>query len=136
MSKLFSTVAEDVLDFGRGNEFNARKVVEWMALDNNAVSRLAAVSPASVRYDDAIPRQVKERLEDLANLANLVATAFGGDSAKAEIWFRTSNPMLGGIVPREMVRLGRSARLHKFIVTALSDEAQATQSRQREARSA
>lgn len=133
MSTIFRTVADDVLHFGRGNEFNPRKVVDWLDLDSNAVSRIAAVAPSSVRYDDSIPRPVRERLEELANTVNLVAQAFDGDAEKAAIWFRTPNPMLGGIEPKEMVRLGRGSRLSKFILTAMSENVPSSRSGRSEA---
>lgn len=119
---LFATVApDDLLAFGRGADFNPKLVVDWMDLSKNEVSKIASVAKASVRYDDAAPRAVVERLEEIANIANMVAGIFEGDLAKAALWFRTKNPMLGDISPRDMVRLGRYDRLRKFIVTAIVD---------------
>lgn len=118
---IFDTVPmQDALHFGGGKDFNARKVVEWMELDNKTVSRLSAVAPSSVRYDDNIPKAVRDRLEEIGSIANLVAQIFNGDGAKTALWFRTSNPMLGDVSPRDMVRLGRYDKLRKFICGAMA----------------
>ena len=63
------------------------------------MSHLASVSVKSVRYDDAIPEQVRDRLAEIANTMNLVASTFDGDVAKAATWFLTRNPMLGDVSP-------------------------------------
>lgn len=118
---LFDTVAPDALEFGRGDGFNPKRVAEWLDFDKGEVSRIAAVAKASVRYDEAAPRAVRERLEEIANVANMVARIFDGDGAKTALWFRTKNPMLGDVSPRDMVRLGRYDRLRKFVVSAIAD---------------
>lgn len=118
---LFATASDDLLNFGRGEQFDPKKVVDWMKFDRKAVSIMSSVSPHSVRYDEDIPRAVKERLEDVANLANMVAGIFDGDVDKTLLWFKTANPMLGNISPRDMVRMGRDDRLRKFIVGAIAD---------------
>jgi uncharacterized protein (DUF2384 family) len=118
-SNLFRTVpANDVLRFGQGDSFDAKRVAEWFDLDKQAVSRISSVARTSVRYDDHIPRAVRDRLEEIGSIANMVAGVFQGDAAKAALWFRTRNPMLGDISPRDMVRLGRYDKLRKFIVNA------------------
>jgi hypothetical protein len=119
---LFSTVApDDLLAFGRGADFSPKRVADWMDLNKGEVSKIASVAKASVRYDEDAPKAVVDRLEEIANIANIVAGIFDGDAAKAALWFRTKNPMLGDVAPRDMVRLGRYDRLRKFIVTAIVD---------------
>ncbi len=120
---LFDSVAPDRLAFGLGPTFDPKLVVDWMDFDKSEVSRIASVAKSSVRYDDAIPRAVRDRLEEIANIANMVAGIFDGDGAKTALWFRTKNPMLGDVSPRDMVRLGRYDRLRKFVVGAISDRA-------------
>ena len=118
---LFQTVPTDLLQFGQGNQFRPKKVVDWLEFDKDEVSKIASVAKASVRYDDSAPRAVRERLEDIASIANMVAKVFEGDADKTALWFRTKNPMLGDVSPRDMVRLGRYDRLRKFIVSAIAD---------------
>lgn len=120
---LFGTVPEDHLRFGRGQSFDAKRVPAVLGLKKEDVSRLAAVSVKSVRYDDAIPENVRDRLEEIANTVNLVAQVFEGDVEKTVAWFKARNPLLGDVSPRDMIRLGRYERLRKFIINAMMDEA-------------
>jgi hypothetical protein len=55
----------------------------------------------------------------------LVAQFFGGDAAKTALWFKTKNPLLGDISPRDMIRYGRYEKLRRFIMNALDDNAAA-----------
>jgi hypothetical protein len=121
---LFGTVPEDYLQFGRGQSFDAKRVPAVLGLKKEDVSRLAEVSVKSVRYDEAIPANVRERLEEIANTVNLVAQVFDGDVDKTVAWFKARNPLLGDVSPRDMIRLGRYERLRKFIINAMMDEAQ------------
>ena len=118
---LFDSVPDDLLAFGRGASFAPKKVSEILGLKKEDVSRLAAVSTASVRYDDAIPEQVRDRLEEIASTMNMVAQAFDGDVDKTVAWFKASNPMLGDVSPRDMIRLGKYIRLRKFIINAMME---------------
>jgi Protein of unknown function (DUF2384) len=118
---LFDSVAKDPLRFGFGSSFQPKRVTEALGLKKEDVSRLASVSVKSVRYDQAMPEQVRERLEEIAQTINLVAEMFDGDAEKAVAWFKARNPMLGDVSPREMIRLGRYERLRRFIVDALLD---------------
>ena len=122
---LFDSVPDDHFRFGRGSQFDPKKVASTLGFRKEDVSRIAAVSPSSVRYDDAIPSPVKERLNEIANTINMVANAFGGDLDKTTAWFQASNPMLGDVSPRDMIRLGRYERLRKFIVNALIERSRA-----------
>ena len=120
---LFRTVPEqDALHFGEGKRFSPKRVAEFMALDRSAVSKIAAVAESSVRYDDNMPKPVRERLEEIGAVANLVAGIFKGDADKTALWFRTKNPLLGDISPRDMIRLGRYDRLRRFIISAMQDD--------------
>ncbi|PIQ36473.1 MAG: hypothetical protein COW59_12520, partial [Lysobacterales bacterium CG17_big_fil_post_rev_8_21_14_2_50_64_11] len=101
----------DVLGFGLGAQFQPQRVSEFLDLKKADVSRVADVSPKSVRWDDAIPAAMRKRLEEIAMTCNLVAEAFGGDVEKTALWFKAKNPLLGDVSPRDMVRLGRFDRL-------------------------
>ncbi len=74
-----------------------------------------------VRYDERMPQILKDKLREWAILFNLVAQFFEGDPIKTALWFKTVNPMLGGISPRDMIRFGRYQKLLKFILDALSE---------------
>ena len=122
---LFATVPVDYLKFGLGAAFDAKRVPTVLGLNKEDVSRLASVSVKSVRYDDAIPLQVRERLEEIANTINMVAQAFDGDTDKTLSWFRARNPLLGDVSPKDMIRLGRYERLRTFIINAMTERSAA-----------
>lgn len=120
---LFRNIPDrDLLGFGIGTAFEPKRVSDWLDLKKADVSRVAEVSPKSVRWDSEIPAAVHDRLEEIALTCNLVAQAFGGDVAKTALWFKARNPMLGDVSPRDMVRLGRFDRLRRFIIGAMSEQ--------------
>lgn len=120
MSSLFNTVPRsDPLNFwANQGALDYSSVSRFLEFDKGELSKLAGVSRKSVRLDDRIPRELKERMEQIANICNLVAEFFNGDPAKTALWFRTSNPMLGNVSPRDMIRYGRFKRLQRFILEA------------------
>ena len=122
---LFDTVPKDYLKFGLGASFDAKRVPTVLGLNKEDVSRLASVSVKSVRYDEAIPVPVRERLEEIANTINMVAQAFDGNIDKTVSWFRARNPLLGDVSPKDMIRLGRYERLRKFIINATTERSAA-----------
>ena len=79
---LFDTVPEDLLQFGHGATFDARKAAQFLSLKKADVGRIAAVAESSVRWDDGIPEAVRDRLEEIASTINLVAKRFDGDPEK------------------------------------------------------
>lgn len=109
----------DWIEFGEGDRFDAKKVTEWLDLKKSDVSRITDVAQTSVRWDSAMPGIMRDRLEEIAVVINSVAQVFDGDSAKTALWFRTRNPMLGDVAPRDMIRLGRFDRLRRFIINAM-----------------
>jgi hypothetical protein len=121
---LFGTVADkDYLGFWANQTLNARGVAEFLGLDKRDVAKLAGVAPASVRFDQKIPKEVLERLQEIANICGLVAQFFAGDAAKTALWFKTVNPLLGNISPRDMIRYGRYEKLRRFVMSAMEENA-------------
>ena len=119
---LFNTVApQDYLGFWADHTFRAREVADFLDLDKRDVAKMAGVAPASVRFDEKMPRVVLERLQEIANVCDLVAHIFGGDVRKTTLWFKTRNPLLGNISPRDMLRFGRYQRLQRFIQDAIAE---------------
>lgn len=125
--RLFDSVPDDYMQFGRGAEFNAKAVQGFLNLKKEDVSRIASVSPKSVRFDEAMPEPVRERLEEIAQTINLVARVFDGDAERTVAWFKARNPLLGDVSPRDMIRLGRYERLRKFIVNAMLENRSASE---------
>lgn len=106
----------DPLDFWAKHGLDYRRVSEFLELDTNDLSKVGGVSKKSVRLDSRVPQALKERLEQIANICTLVAEHFDGDIDRTALWFRTPNPMLGEISPREMIRLGRYKKLLSFVL--------------------
>jgi|SRR5437588_12584486 len=117
---LFETVyKKDSLKFWAAHGLDYERVREVVGLSKSDLSRLAGVAKSSVRFDERIPPELKERMEQIANCGLLVADYFGGDARKVVIWFQAPNPLLGGVSPRDMIRYGRFVKLQRFISEAL-----------------
>ncbi len=120
--EIFSNVAKQdylkLFDDGHPKYQEIMRVFEFQKQD---VARATGVAQSSVRWDEHVPTEVRERFREWANLVNLVAGFFDGDVKKTVLWFALPNPSLGNIAPRDMIRFGRSKRLMKFVVTALED---------------
>src|SRR6188768_2108458 len=101
---------KDYLSLLDKGEVRASKVIDFMEFRKDDVAKAAGVPANSVRYDKRMSQTLKERLTEWANLFNLVAQFFDGDPVKTALWFKTSNPMLGDISPRDMIRVGRSQK--------------------------
>lgn len=114
---LFQNIhSTDPLEFWSNHGLNYKKVTDFLDLDAGALSKIGGISKRSVRLDNRIPNDLRERLEQIANICAMVAGYFEGDADKTALWFKTLNPMLGDISPRDMIRFGRYRRLLKFIV--------------------
>jgi hypothetical protein len=115
---LFNTVPNDLLGFWANQTLRPRKVAEFLDLDKADVARFSNVAESSVRFDDKVPREVMRHLEEVAIICALVADFFRGNVAKTGIWFRTRNPMLGELSPRDMIRYGRMEKLMQIVQEA------------------
>jgi hypothetical protein len=117
-STLFNTIPQDRLGFWADQTLRAREVAEFLDFQKSDVAKFSNVSTKSVRYDDKIPREVLEHLEQIAIICDLVAEFFNGNANKTALWFRTSNPLLGSLSPRDMIRYGRMKKLHQIVQDA------------------
>jgi uncharacterized protein (DUF2384 family) len=118
---LFSTVSKrDSLHFWHGKTLDYQKVREFTGFDVGDIARMTGVAKSSVRYDAKAPKEVREHLENIANICNLVFQFFQND-VKTKLWLQTPNPMLGNVSPRDMLRFGRHAKLLKFITQAMEE---------------
>lgn len=120
-SALFRSVPEkDYFQLLPHGEPNGKKIVDLLRYRKEDVSTAANVPMPSVRYDQKMPADLRERLIEWATAINLVANFFA-DGDKAMLWFQTPNPLLGNMTPRDMIRVGRFKKLLKFIQTALEE---------------
>jgi len=119
---LFETVPkEDYLTLFPSGDTDYEKVVDLLDFRKKDVARASNVALHSVRYDPPkMPRELQDRIQEWAVALNLVAQFFG-DEQKTVLWFKTPNPLLGDIAPRDMIRIGRFKKLRQFILQALSE---------------
>lgn len=116
---LFSTVpARDYLQFWQAGRFQPQRVARFLNLSKGELAQLAAVAPASVRFDDKAPRILRERLMDIAATCELVAEAFAGNTTKTALWFMTANPYLRNLSPRDLLQRGEHAVLQRHVLEA------------------
>lgn len=66
-------------------------------------------------------KEIGKRKSAVAYCYGKVLEFFKGDQTKTELWFKTSNPLLGNVSPIDMVRLGRFAKLVHFVETSLAE---------------
>jgi len=119
---LFETVPkEDYLTLFPSGDTDYEKVVDLLDFRKKDVARASNVALHSVRYDPPkMPRELRDRIQEWAITLNLVAQFFR-DEQKTVLWFKTPNPLLGDIAPRDMIRIGRFKKLRQFILQALSE---------------
>lgn len=121
---LFATVpTKDHLSIFEGTVPRYKKVVDLLELGKRDVAGATSIPFASVRYDEKIPSDLKERVAEWGTLLNLVAENFRGDPNKTILWFRTRNPLFGNIAPRDMIRFGRFKKVLRFVQNALAERA-------------
>jgi uncharacterized protein (DUF2384 family) len=118
----FGNVPErDVLHlFEKKGRPNVQKVVELLKYKKSDVAAAADVPVSSVRYDNKMPAELRQRVTEWATAINLVASFFKSEE-KTILWFQIPNPLLGDVAPRDMIRTGRFKKLLKFIQTALAE---------------
>lgn len=117
---IFSNIPnKDYLSLLNKGEARPSKVIEFVEFKKDDIAKATGVPSNSIRYDERMPQILRDRLREWANLLNLVAQFFEGDAVKTALWFKTSNPILGNISPRDMIRFGRYQKLLKFILNAL-----------------
>lgn len=119
---LFETIPkEDYLSIFPSGGTDYEKVVDLLDFKKKDVARASNVSLQSVRYDPPkMPKELQERIREWGVALNLVAQFFR-DEQKTILWFKTPNPLLGDIAPRDMIKIGRFKKLRQFILQALSD---------------
>jgi len=118
---LFKTVSRrDSLHFWQGNSLDYQKVRDFTGIDTRDLARMTGLAKTSVRYDDKAPKEVREHLENIANICNLVFQFFQ-DDVKTKLWLQTPNPMLGNVSPRDMLRFGRYSKLLRFVTQAMEE---------------
>ena len=119
---LFNTVApQDSLQFWSNHGLDFQKLRDFTGFDAGDIARIAGVPKTSVRFDHRMSVEIKEHMEAIANICNLIFQFFENE-AETKLWLETPNPMFGYVAPREMVLAGRYKKLLKFVTDALEDQ--------------
>ena len=111
---------EDRMQLFKNGQPNGKKIVELLEYKKREIAQASGVKSQLIRYDDKIPKELKERLFEWAYAINLVNEYFKNPE-KTMIWFKTPNVLLGESTPRDMIRMGKSKRLIKFVRNALDE---------------
>ncbi len=111
---------EDYLNIFETGTPNYHKVIEILGFQNKEVAKAASVPPDSVRYDKKMPKDLEDRITEWAIAISAVGRYFK-DISKTQLWFKIPNPLLGNVAPRDMIRVGRFAKLYRFIQNALKE---------------
>lgn len=119
-SNMAFKMPKDRLNLFQGHDVQGEEVVKLLRYKKREVSQASGVGLNSIRYDAKMPQELEDRLIEWATTINLVADFFK-DVDKTILWFYTPNPLLGEQTPRDMIRIGRSKKLIKFIRNALSE---------------
>lgn len=122
-SSLFSSIpAQDYCHlFAKDGSPDAQRVIDLLKYKKQDLAVATDIPFKSIRYDEKMPAELRERLIEWATALNLVAGFFGKDINKTVLWFSTPNPLLGNMSPRDVIRVGRYKKLLKFIQTALNE---------------
>jgi hypothetical protein len=119
---LFRTVPrKNVLGLFRpgSGDVDVQLTRDFLGFTKEEVASATNVAEGSVRFDERMPSEMRERMIEIATICELVAEYFGS-AEKAALWFKIDNPLLGNWSPRDMVRLGKFKKLHRFVVEALT----------------
>jgi len=118
---LFDTVPkDDPLTLFPDGDTDYQRVVKLLDFKKRDVAKASQISLQSVRYDQKMPKELEERVREWAVALSLVAQYFKNEH-KTVLWFKTQNPLLGNIAPRDMIRIGRFKKLQQFILNALGE---------------
>lgn len=121
VQSIFDTIPQtDRFGMFQGSHPDYKKVLQVLDFDKKDVAAASQVPIGSVRYDQKIPAELEERLLEWAQAISLVGEYFK-DLDRTVLWFKLSNPLFGGLSPREMIRVGRFKKLQRFIQTALDE---------------
>lgn len=119
-AELFSTIPQkSYLGLHKGDKANYQNLKKFLSFKKEDIAKATGVSISSIR-EDRLPKEVEERLFEIATICELVAGFFEGDVVKTAQWFKMPNPAFGSISPRDLIRLGRFKKVMTFVQNAIS----------------
>jgi hypothetical protein len=111
---------EDPFHLFKGSQPDIHKVQRVLKFTKKDTAKASNVPESSVRWDDRTPKELIDRVTEWAIAIALVSEYFN-DFDKTILWFAVPNTQLGGITPRDMIRIGRFKKLLKYIQVALAE---------------
>ena len=87
-----------------------KEVSVFLQLSPEDLAKIAKISVKTVRFNDKMPEALKERIDEMKNVCELVYEMLG-EVIKTQLWFKTKNQMLGNNSPRDLLRFGRYQKL-------------------------
>jgi len=68
-------VPEDFLLLGIGKSLDAKRATTLLSIKKNCISKIFTGTPASVRYDESMPLEARERMEEIAGIMRMITQA-------------------------------------------------------------
>lgn len=97
---------------------NYPKVARFLNFDPTDINRIVGQSQASKKIlQSRVPMAIRVKFEEIANICEIVAQQFDGDTKKTKQWFLTKNYFLGYLSPRDMIRFNRYEALKKLVIS-------------------
>ena len=95
---------------------NPRELSDFLGLARADLAAIVGVSTDSVRFDDRMSIELREKIAQLANICEIVAGFFDGNQTKTKTWFVVENPCLNNRRPIEMIKSGEIRELGAMII--------------------
>lgn len=112
---------EDRLNlFKENGRPDGAKIVHLLEYKQKDVSSATNLPKEQIHFDNRMPKELEDRLKEWAIALNLVAVFFN-DNDKTIRWFDIPNPLLGGLTPKQIIKIGRFKKLRDVILTALEE---------------
>ena len=109
---LFSNIAAKKIPafYKENGETDYKEISVFLQLSNDDLAKIARISVKTIRFNGNIPLALKERMEEMKNVCELVFEMLGSIE-KTQLWFKTKNQMLGNVSPKDLLRFGRYQKL-------------------------
>ncbi len=100
--------------YTREGEVNVFALCDFLRLKRQDLANICNIKKDSVRFDDRMPKTMRDLMLNLANLCEIVAQYFG-DPIKTETWFKIRNPSLNNKRPIDYILHGRHEELKQIL---------------------
>jgi hypothetical protein len=112
--------SEDLAMFKKTGELNYDKIKDILGFTKRDISIATGIPLGLISLDENAPTELTRCFFEWIKAIELVHSFFN-DQTKTKLWFNASNPMLGDVSPKEMIKFGRYKKLLQFIQTALAE---------------